>query len=47
MAAALKAAAAVDAGAIAKQQTEPERIKDRVYQARVAAVRSALNEMEE
>ena len=44
MAAALKAAAAVDAGAIAKQQTEPERIKDKVYQARVAAVRAVLNE---
>lgn len=44
MAAALAAAAAVDAGAIAKQQTEPERIKDKVYQARVAAVRAVLNE---
>ena len=44
MAAALKAAAAVDAGAIAKLHEEPVRIKDAIYQARVAAVRVALNE---
>jgi len=42
MATAFTAAAAVDAGAIAKQY--PERIKDAIYQARVAAVRAALNE---
>jgi tRNA nucleotidyltransferase (CCA-adding enzyme) len=47
MAAALKAATAVDAGAIAKQQTEPERIKDKIYQARVAAVRKVLDENED
>jgi tRNA nucleotidyltransferase (CCA-adding enzyme) len=41
---AFKAASAVDAGAIAKQQTDPERIKAAVHQARVAAVRAALNE---
>jgi tRNA nucleotidyltransferase (CCA-adding enzyme) len=44
MAAAHKAAAAVDAGAIAQQY--PARIKEAVYQARVAAVRAALNELE-
>jgi tRNA nucleotidyltransferase (CCA-adding enzyme) len=44
MAIAFKAAAAVDAGAIAKQYAEPTRIKEEVYQARVAAVRVALNE---
>jgi tRNA nucleotidyltransferase (CCA-adding enzyme) len=43
MAAAHKAAAAVDAGAIA--QRYPERIKEEVYQARVAAVRAVLNEV--
>jgi tRNA nucleotidyltransferase (CCA-adding enzyme) len=46
MAAALKAAAAVDAGAIAKQLEDPTRIKDAIHQARVAAVRVALNETE-
>jgi tRNA nucleotidyltransferase (CCA-adding enzyme) len=46
MMAAFKAAAAVDAGAIAKQYAEPERIKAAVHQARVAAVRAALNEAE-
>lgn len=47
MAAALQAAAAVDAGAIAKQIAEPERIKEKVYQARVSAVRAALNDHED
>lgn len=43
---AFKAAAAVDAGAIARQFNEPERIKAAVHQARVMAVRAALNEAE-
>jgi tRNA nucleotidyltransferase (CCA-adding enzyme) len=43
---AFKAAAAVDAGAIAKQHAEPARIKAAVHQARVAAVRAALRESE-
>ena len=43
---ALQAAAAVDAGAIAGQQTDPARIQAAVHQARVAAVRAALNEGE-
>ena len=47
MVAAFKAAAAVDAGAIAKRLAEPARIKDEVHQARVAAVRAALNETED
>ena len=47
MAAALKAAAAVDSGAIAKQHSEPTRIKDAIHQARVAAVRAALHESED
>ena len=47
MAAAFKAAAAVDAGAIAKQHSEPERIKEAIHQARVAAVRAALHETED
>ena len=47
MAAAFKAAAAVDAGAIAKQYSEPSRIKDAIYQARVAAVRVMLNETDD
>ena len=47
MAAAFKAAAAVDAGAIAKQYEEPVRIKDAIHQARVAAVRVALNEADD
>jgi tRNA nucleotidyltransferase (CCA-adding enzyme) len=46
MTAALKAAAAVDAGAIAKQYEDSTRIKDAIHQARVAAVRAALNETE-
>jgi tRNA nucleotidyltransferase (CCA-adding enzyme) len=46
MAAAFKAAAAVDAGAIAKQYEDATRIKDAIHQARVAAVRVALNESE-
>ena len=45
MAAALKAAAAVDAGAVAKNVNDPARIKDAVHQARVAAVKTALNEV--
>ncbi len=47
MAAALKAAAAVDSGAIAKQHSEPTRIKDAIHQARVAGVRAALHESED
>ena len=47
MAAALRAAAAVDSGAIAKQHSEPARIKDAIHQARVAAVRAALHESED
>ena len=47
MAAAFKAAAAVDAGAIAKQLEDPTRIKDAIHQARVAAVRVALKETED
>ncbi len=47
IAAAFKAAAAVDAGAIAKQHSEPERIKEAIHQARVAAVRAALHETED
>ncbi len=46
MAVAFKAAAAVDAGAIAKQYEDARRIKDAIHQARVAAVRAALNETE-
>ncbi len=42
MAAAFKAAAAVDAGAIAKQHSEPTRIKGAIHHAQVVAVRSAL-----
>ncbi len=45
--AAFAAAAAVDSGAIAKQYEEPERIKDAIHQARVAAVRAALHETED
>ena len=47
MAAAFKAAAAVDAGVIAKQYEAPSRIKEAIHQARVAAVRAALNETED
>ena len=47
MAAALKAAAAVDSGVIAKQYDEPARIKEAIHQARVAAVRVALNEADD
>ena len=46
MAVAFKAAAAVDAGAIAKQHSEATRIKEAIHQARVAAVRVALREPE-
>ncbi len=45
--AAFEAAAAVDSGAVAKQYQEPERIKDAIHQARVAAVRAALRETED
>ncbi|MBM3341535.1 MAG: multifunctional CCA addition/repair protein [Betaproteobacteria bacterium] len=41
---ALSAAAAVDAGAIAQRQSEPEKIKAALHQARVEAVRAALRE---
>jgi tRNA nucleotidyltransferase (CCA-adding enzyme) len=47
MAAALQAAASVDAGVIAKQVVEPEAIKEKIYQARVAAVKTALREQDE
>jgi tRNA nucleotidyltransferase (CCA-adding enzyme) len=47
MAAALQAAAAVDSGAIAREVSDPARIKDAVHQARVAAVKSALKESDE
>jgi len=47
MTVAFKAAATVDAGAIAKQLSEPSRIKDEIHQARVAAVRAALHETED
>ena len=40
--AALAAALAVDAGAIARAQHEPQRIKDEVARARLAAIRGAL-----
>ena len=46
MAAAFKAAAAVDAGEIAKRFEDPTRIKEAIHQARVAAVRAALKESE-
>ena len=47
MAAALQAAASVDAGVMAKQVVEPEAIKEKIYQARVAAVKTALREQDE
>jgi tRNA nucleotidyltransferase (CCA-adding enzyme) len=47
LAAAFKAAAAVDAGAIARQHEEPAGIKEAIHQARVAAVRVALNETQD
>jgi tRNA nucleotidyltransferase (CCA-adding enzyme) len=47
MAAAFEAAAAVDSGAIAEQYAEPSRIKQAIHQARVAAVRTVLNETED
>ena len=46
MTAAYKAAASVDAGAIAKQHEDPARIKEEIHQARITAVREALNERE-
>ena len=46
MAIALQAAAGVDAGAIARQLSDPARIKEHVHQARVNAVRVALRETE-
>ena len=51
MAAALRAAAAVDAGEvvrnIARDMSDPARIKDAVHQARVAAVKTALQDSDE
>jgi tRNA nucleotidyltransferase (CCA-adding enzyme) len=47
MAAALQAAAGVDAGAIARNVSGPVRIKEAVHQARVTAVRAALREHED
>jgi len=47
LASAFKAAAAVDAGAIAKQHNEPVRIKEEIHRARIAAVRAALNETQD
>ena len=51
MEAALRAAAAVDAGEvvrnIARDMSDPARIKDAVHQARVAAVKSALQDSDE
>ena len=44
---AFKAAATVDAGAIAEQLAEPTRIKDAIQRARTSAVRLALNETED
>ena len=38
----LSAAAGVDAGAIARQYSEPEQIRQKVYEARVSAVKAAL-----
>jgi tRNA nucleotidyltransferase (CCA-adding enzyme) len=46
MMAAYRAAAAVDAGAIARQFEKPDRIKAAVHQARVEAVRAALDVIE-
>jgi tRNA nucleotidyltransferase (CCA-adding enzyme) len=46
MAAAFKAASAVDAGALAKQYEDATHIKEAIQQARVAAVRAVLNESE-
>jgi tRNA nucleotidyltransferase (CCA-adding enzyme) len=46
MAAAFKAAAAVDAGAIARQFEDATRIKEAIHLARVTAVRAALRETE-
>jgi tRNA nucleotidyltransferase (CCA-adding enzyme) len=47
LATAFKAAAAVDAGAVAQQHSEPERIREAIHQARVVAVRAALNEFQD
>ncbi len=44
LATAFKAAAAVDAGAVAQQHSEPERIREAIHQARVVAVEAALKE---
>jgi tRNA nucleotidyltransferase (CCA-adding enzyme) len=38
----LSAATSVDAGAVARQYSEPEQIRQRVYEARVSAVQAAL-----
>lgn len=47
MAVALKAAAAVNAGAVARNVNDPARIKDAVHQARILAVKKVLRESEE
>lgn len=44
LATAFKAAAAVDASAVARQHSEPERIREAIHQARVVAVKAALKE---
>ncbi len=46
MSTAYQAAAAVDAGAIAQHAGEPARIKEKVHQARVTAVKIALKEID-
>ena len=40
--AALQAAQSIDAGAIAKQHSEPEKIKAAVFEARLEAVKHAI-----
>jgi len=47
MAAALRAAAAVDAGEVVRNMSDPARIKDAEHQARVAAVKYALQDSDE
>lgn len=41
----LEAAVAVDAGAVARQYSEPEQIRQKVYEARVSAVKAALGQI--
>lgn len=41
----LKAASAIDAGAVARQQSTPEKIREAVYQARLEAIGQALAEL--